>query len=62
MFILVAHLRQYRSILHDKDVYPEPSAFRPERFLDTQGHLRDLKPAEDPTEIAFGFGRRSFFL
>ncbi|KAH8118941.1 cytochrome P450 [Phellopilus nigrolimitatus] len=42
--------------LHDPDEYPEPSAFKPERFIpsDSNGH----KIAMDPAKVAFGFGRR----
>ena len=43
-----------RSILHDERVYPEPEAFRPERYLDNK--LTDR--TEDPSILAFGFGRR----
>ncbi|KAI9439721.1 cytochrome P450 [Lactarius indigo] len=39
------------AILHDPAIYPEPSKFRPERFLDPGA------PAPIP-EAAFGFGRR----
>ena len=42
-------------MLHDEDVFPEPDSFRPERFLATDGSLRDDIPY--PIE-AFGFGRR----
>jgi hypothetical protein len=43
-----------RAILHDPDVYPEPDAFKPERFLNSDGSLR-----EDPTLTSvFGFGKR----
>ncbi|KAI9454956.1 cytochrome P450 [Russula earlei] len=42
------------AILHDPDVYPEPEVFNPERFLDSNGSLRD-----DFTLIAvYGFGKR----
>ncbi|OCH95269.1 cytochrome P450 [Obba rivulosa] len=43
------------AILHDEDVYTEPSAFNPDRFMrDTQ-----LNPdLLDPASVAFGFGRR----
>ena len=42
-------------MLHDENVFPEPHSFRPERFLATDGSLRD----DIPRPIAaFGFGRR----
>jgi len=37
------------AVLHDESTYPEPSQFRPERFLD---------PDVKPPDAAFGFGRR----
>ncbi|KAI9441764.1 cytochrome P450 [Lactarius indigo] len=41
-------------ILHDPAVYPEPDAFKPERFLNQDGTLRD-----DPVLMsAFGYGKR----
>ncbi|KAI0264150.1 cytochrome P450 [Gloeopeniophorella convolvens] len=43
-----------RALLQDPRVYPEPQKFRPERFLNPNGSLRD-----DPTpSVAFGFGKR----
>ena len=45
-------------MLHDQKVFPDPMSFRPERFLDQNGRLRKLEPHEDPSTIAFGFGRR----
>jgi cytochrome P450 len=40
--------------LRDPAVYPDPDAFKPERFLNADGSLRD-----DPVLIsAFGFGKR----
>jgi len=39
------------SILHDPATYPEPSKFKPERFLDSS-------PRASFPEAAFGFGRR----
>ncbi|KAH9976314.1 cytochrome P450 [Lactifluus volemus] len=42
------------AILHDRSVYPEPDAFKPERFLNPNGSLR-----EDPILLStFGYGRR----
>jgi cytochrome P450 len=43
-----------RTVLHDPVLYPEPELFKPERFLDVDGSLRD-----DPVIISvFGFGKR----
>lgn len=43
-----------RAILHDPAMYPEPDAFKPERFINADGSFRD-----DPVlTSAFGFGRR----
>lgn len=41
--------------MHDPDVYPQPEAFQPERFLKDGKHDVD---ARDPHVAAFGFGRR----
>jgi len=42
------------AIFHDPTIYPDPDTFKPERFLNTDGSLRD-----DPVLIsAFGFGKR----
>ena len=43
-----------RAILHDPELYPEPEAFKPDRFLNEDGTFRD-----DPIiSLAFGAGRR----
>jgi cytochrome P450 len=43
-----------RAILHDSVMYPEPDVFKPERFINPNGTLR-----EDPElAAAFGFGKR----
>ncbi|KAI0278794.1 cytochrome P450 [Russula aff. rugulosa BPL654] len=42
------------AILHDPETYPDPEEFRPERFLNDDGSVRD-----DPTlALAFGAGKR----
>src|SRR5579863_7015604 len=41
-------------MLHDPALYPDPDAFKPERFLNANGSVRD-----DPVlTSAFGFGKR----
>jgi cytochrome P450 len=42
---------EHRAILHNPVTYPEPSKFKPERFLDP------ASPLPFP-ETGFGFGRR----
>ena len=43
-----------RAVLHDPVMYPDPDSFKPERFIDEDGSLRD-----DPVlTTAFGFGKR----
>ncbi|OOF97574.1 hypothetical protein ASPCADRAFT_129254 [Aspergillus carbonarius ITEM 5010] len=39
---------------HNPDVYADPMAFNPDRFLASEGHL----PERDPHLLVFGFGRR----
>jgi cytochrome P450 len=43
-----------RAITRDPDVYPEPEVFRPERFLNDDGTLRD----DATLTSVFGFGKR----
>ena len=38
---------------HDESVYPEPFAFKPERFLDENGVLK-----HSDRILPYGFGRR----
>jgi cytochrome P450 len=38
---------------HEESVFPDPFTFKPERFFDENGKLKD----EDRL-LAFGFGRR----
>jgi hypothetical protein len=45
---------EIRAMMHDPTTYNDPMAFKPERFLETEGHV----PEMDPHSIAFGFGRR----
>jgi cytochrome P450 len=47
--------RCHRAMLHDKDIYPDPLAFKPERWLTADGRLNP--DVVEPT-AAFGFGRR----
>ncbi|KAG1882710.1 cytochrome P450 [Suillus subluteus] len=42
------------AISRDPEVYPEPDVFKPQRWIDDQGRLRD-----DLTLFIFGFGRRA---
>ncbi|KAK7688868.1 hypothetical protein QCA50_007557 [Cerrena zonata] len=43
-------------ILHDPALYPNPHAFNPKRYLNTDGTINPDVP--DPTIACFGFGRR----
>ncbi|KIK42207.1 hypothetical protein CY34DRAFT_83942 [Suillus luteus UH-Slu-Lm8-n1] len=41
------------SISRDPEVYPDPDAFKPQRWINDEGHIRD-----DLKFFVFGFGRR----
>ena len=44
----------FRAILHDPERYPDPEEFKPERFLNEDGSVR-----EDPAlSLVFGVGKR----
>ena len=45
-----------RAMLYNEKDYPDPTSFKPERFINKDGQLdHDVR---DPALIAFGFGRR----
>jgi cytochrome P450 len=47
-------LTSCRAILHDPAIFPEPDSFKPERFINPDGSLRD-----DPVvSTIFGIGKR----
>ena len=43
--------RRCRALSKDSEEYPDPDAFKPERFLAEN-------PPRDPDDYIFGFGRR----
>ncbi|PPQ98746.1 Dimethyltryptamine 4-hydroxylase (PsiH) [Panaeolus cyanescens] len=45
------------AVLNDPEVYPDPSVFRPERYLGPDGKPNDT--VRDPRKAAFGYGRRN---
>ncbi|KZT05964.1 cytochrome P450 [Laetiporus sulphureus 93-53] len=45
------------AILHDETIYPDPFAFRPERYADAEKNA--ALGINEPPFAAFGFGRRS---
>ncbi|KAF6747138.1 cytochrome P450 [Ephemerocybe angulata] len=46
------------SILQDEDVFPDPTEFRPERYLDQDGRIAKSSKQVLAVKTAFGFGRR----
>lgn len=48
-----------RAIMHDEKAYPEPFAFKPERFM-KNGRLDPT--VQDPGMAAFGYGRRIWYV
>ncbi|KAI6044587.1 cytochrome P450 [Pisolithus marmoratus] len=45
-------------ILRDETLYPEPDAFKPERFLSPASDMDAAERRRDPRTYVFGFGRR----
>ena len=51
-------------MMRDTKYFPDPDAFKPERFMAKVEAMKDPTQAlsssdfDDPTSIAFGFGRR----
>ena len=43
-------------MMHDKEIYPDPFDFKPERFLDENGQPDMSVP--QPDTACFGFGQR----
>jgi len=46
--------RRFRAISRDPDVFPDPDIFKPDRWLDAEGQVKN----DHLKHIVFGFGRR----
>ena len=46
------------AVLHDPSLFPDPSEFKPERWLNKDGSLLTDSGVPTPLKVAFGFGRR----
>jgi cytochrome P450 len=44
--------------MHDEEDFPEPNAFRPERFIAQSPTDQERKSPPDPRTYVFGYGRR----
>ena len=53
-------IHYHRKILHEEKAYPDPMAFKPERFIRPDGSLDP--DVRDPMVAAFGFGRRWVYI
>jgi cytochrome P450 len=57
--VLTIEVLLHRAVLHDPETYPDPEAFKPERYLKKVNGKLELDPsAPDPRVPEFGAGRR----
>ena len=59
IFPLLLTYKFHRSLLHDAQLFPDPTIFKPERYLKNGQLNPDIR---DSTHIIFGFGRRCVYL